>query len=604
MSCCNNDYLSKNESIMILNKAREASACAEANCESSFVNATNAATSATNAANSAAAAAASETNVENLWEDFQERYMGPYATPPVAPGEGSLYYNTTSNVLFVWNGTAWASADFNEFTNFTATGTTTPRNLVTRFADVVNVKDFGAVGDGVADDTAAIQAAVNAVPATPEFIGFGGSVIFPFGTYLISNQININKNISLFGFGATIKGDVSTSTNKCLFYIGNSSYLPNQGAYKVYVEGLRFDYSPGADRGIFVDRLKVVKIRKCIFHRCGFLSSVEVIDCSSLGEISDCQFWGDLTGSLTKTAITLNANCNAFIIEKNRIGNYLAANGLGILIRASMGVWVQNNDFEYNTSHITAYGDTVPVALVPSGFQRCDALHIFNNWFEGATSHSIKIDNTTYDFLGLSIRQNSVFGTPDGGIYLGVAGGAGEINGAIIDANSIKTPAQIYKQSISTKYINVSIKNNFSDAENLKCPAFRVRKTSTQVIPAGVWTKITWGSEDYDRGSYFSGNLWNPATSQNNLVSINASIGFSAGITDGDYLAVAIYKNGSQFRYGSISASVIVNNITVSVFATDISNGDIYEVFAYASNGGTITNGGQLTCFEGMILDF
>ena len=64
----------------------------------------------------------------------------------------------------------------------TATGTTTPRNLETRFADVVNVKDFGAVGDGVADDTAAIQAAASYAYSN------GKTLLIPKGNYFYSSS--------------------------------------------------------------------------------------------------------------------------------------------------------------------------------------------------------------------------------------------------------------------------------------------------------------------------------------------------------------------------------------------------------------------------------
>jgi hypothetical protein len=82
-----------------------------------------------------------------------------------------------------------------------ATGSTTARTLANRFADAVNVKDFGAVGDGVADDTAAIQAAVNAVSANP----IGGTLYFSDGIY-ITQEITVGSNIIIEGNGTTLKG--------------------------------------------------------------------------------------------------------------------------------------------------------------------------------------------------------------------------------------------------------------------------------------------------------------------------------------------------------------------------------------------------------------
>ena len=76
-----------------------------------------------------------------------------------------------------------------------AAGTVYPRQLRYRFADVVNVKDFGAVGDGHHDDTAAIQAAI--VQSTDRHV----ACYMPSGVYLISSDIALPSDSFVYGDG-------------------------------------------------------------------------------------------------------------------------------------------------------------------------------------------------------------------------------------------------------------------------------------------------------------------------------------------------------------------------------------------------------------------
>jgi hypothetical protein len=79
-----------------------------------------------------------------------------------------------------------------------ATGSTTSRKLKDRFADTVNVKDFGAVGDGVTDDTSAIQAALNYAANNDK-----GAVFVPSGVYRCSSGIIVHAGVDLFSNGNT-----------------------------------------------------------------------------------------------------------------------------------------------------------------------------------------------------------------------------------------------------------------------------------------------------------------------------------------------------------------------------------------------------------------
>lgn len=62
---------------------------------------------------------------------------------------------------------------------------------------LVNVMDFGAVGDGVADDRDAVVAAIAAVS------GHLGLIYFPPGTYKITSTVSLPSNVILHGEGPT-----------------------------------------------------------------------------------------------------------------------------------------------------------------------------------------------------------------------------------------------------------------------------------------------------------------------------------------------------------------------------------------------------------------
>jgi hypothetical protein len=103
----------------------------------------------------------------------------------------------------------------------------------TKLRESVSVKDFGAVGDGVADDTAAINLAIVA----------GTNVFFPAGTYLINTSILVTSknNVSLQGAGmnvSIIKCAAATTFSVPPLDVGTST--------NVSVNGFTFDSNANA----------------------------------------------------------------------------------------------------------------------------------------------------------------------------------------------------------------------------------------------------------------------------------------------------------------------------------------------------------------------
>ena len=90
------------------NSAATSAASAAASTSAAATSAASAATSASSAATSASAAA-------TTYDNFDDRYLGAKSTPPTLDNDGNalitgaLYWNSLSNEMFAWTGSAWGS---------------------------------------------------------------------------------------------------------------------------------------------------------------------------------------------------------------------------------------------------------------------------------------------------------------------------------------------------------------------------------------------------------------------------------------------------------------------------------------------------------------
>ncbi len=93
-----------------------------------------------------------------------------------------------------------------------------------------NVRDFGARGDGIADDTAAIQAAITAAPD-----GRGSSIYFPAGTYISNDFKVIGRS------GLRFEGDGFASVIKRPPHPGNTRPATFESSTDIVITNLAVD---------------------------------------------------------------------------------------------------------------------------------------------------------------------------------------------------------------------------------------------------------------------------------------------------------------------------------------------------------------------------
>jgi len=209
-----------------------------------------------------------------------------------------------------------------------------------------NVRSFGAKGDGVTDDTNAIQRALAAAAATP-----GSAVYFPAGVYLTSGN-TIESGTTLLGFGATIKrlagatGPLLTAAAAVTGVTVTGLHFDNNGTqdYSIYLPNGSSDIDIG--NNVFVnDGLFAVWIAsgaslnpRIYIHDNEFLSVNPLSNQDAVGVVNPAGLWVyrnnfDGSGALTIAQANGIDSYDVFVYE-NRFNNFDSS---AILIRTNQG---------------------------------------------------------------------------------------------------------------------------------------------------------------------------------------------------------------------------------------------------------------------------
>ena len=293
---------------------------------------------------------------------------------------------------------------------------------------IVSVKDFGAAGNGVTDDTAAIQAALDV----------GGVVEIPTGTYNISTTLSVGQNTMIRGVGwnnsiINYSGDTSA-----VQIAGNNVFLTNllvnctgtptsggaiataddlYGVYlsRVMTQGGYYGLSIGYNLNtVWLDHLYVTGSYGGLFCQSGANDSNSVYRGGSVG-------------------VQLDSASGAFNSSQSASYGPLAfwtTNSKGV-DAPNMGIWLWN--FQCNVESGTPPTGTTSGNIFLQNW--AGQVHLFGCWATNSNYGLYALGVTNYSTPALEIQ-----GGTWSGIILNLAGNPDNLQSIVINGASIIAP--------------------------------------------------------------------------------------------------------------------------------------------------------------------
>ena len=318
---------------------------------------------------------------------------------------------------------------------------------------ILNVKDYGAVGDGNHDDTAAIQSAVDIADEYARTTAYSCVIYFPRGTYLISGTITSHPSTN--AIGPTFIGDgknvTTIKTNHAtanMFNIATDYYGDFYNLNFTCTDSRTSGYAIYYSGGPATSMTGQTTIRDCNFYG-------NMIN--GIGMLNNYNFTIDnvtmtCTGGVgIDLANPINADTGGGFIFNCTLTGYNG--GTGILSKIG-GVHLVNNSIQFWANGFT--------------FDLCDGntgiIMVQDNQFEGYDNYGISLIRSAGTHIGsrIFIQNNELWSpSPITGIWL-ANGGYSDImiTGNLIDGDvsdyGINIESSLTKSIISGNSIHHS----------------------------------------------------------------------------------------------------------------------------------------------------
>jgi hypothetical protein len=261
--------------------------------------------------------------------------------------------------------------------------TSIARSAQDKIRETVSVADFGAVGDGITDDTVAIQAAIDSIAR--------GTLLFPQGTYKTTATINIagknsqndptQSSLEILAYGAKIESTVGGST--AALYIN--------GCKRLIINGLEVS-AASSTLTVQVQGLWNSTWDSCFFGNVQFSGLGSSFDSHYWNKFVNCQF-GEITINTGTKAARSEFNANTFDTCRIWYGEY-AIKKYGA--QDIQDIVFINCDISYQSIAILYVDETTT-----------GNLSFFGGYFDSSTGFPADTKGIALDFNGSITNPNS-----------------------------------------------------------------------------------------------------------------------------------------------------------------------------------------------------